>query len=89
MQNWYVYIIRCADSSLYTGVTTDLERRFNEHLHGKKGAKYFRRTSPLEIAYREPVLNRSEAIRREAEIKALSRPEKLQLIQASTPVRKG
>ena len=80
MQNWLVYIIRCSDGSLYTGITTDLERRFAEHLLGGKGAKYFRRCRPLGIVYTEAGLNRSEAARREARIKALSHKEKLELI---------
>jgi len=82
---WYVYIIRCSDASLYTGITTDLERRFAEHANhnGKqKGAKYFRARSPEEIVYVEGGHTRSTASRREAVVKKLSRQEKLLLIRA-------
>jgi len=84
---WYVYIIRCSDTSLYTGITTDVERRFSEHANhnGKKegvqrGAKYFRARSPEEIVYVEGGHTRSTASQQEAVIKKLSRQEKLLLI---------
>ncbi|WP_456448653.1 GIY-YIG nuclease family protein [Thiolapillus sp.] len=79
MTEWQLYIIRCSDDSLYTGITTDLERRFEQHLSGK-GAKYFNGRKPLEIVYRESCADRAEASRREAVIKRLSRREKLALI---------
>ena len=79
MTEWQLYIIRCSDDSLYTGITTDLERRFEQHLSGK-GAKYFNGRKPLEIVYRENCADRAEASRREAVIKRLSRREKLALI---------
>ncbi|BAO44657.1 GIY-YIG nuclease family protein [Thiolapillus brandeum] len=79
MAEWQVYIIRCNDDSLYTGITTNLERRFDQHLTGK-GAKYFNGRKPLEIVYREHCADRGQASRREAAIKSLSRREKLQLI---------
>lgn len=81
MSDWVVYIIRCSDGSLYTGITTDLERRFEEHRRGK-GAKYFRGREPVEIVYREGLSSRAEASRREARIKSLGREEKLLLIQS-------
>ena len=71
--NWQVYIILCKDNSLYTGITTDVQRRFAQHLAGT-GAKYFRGHSPLRLVYLEDGHNRSSASRREAEIKRL-RPE--------------
>lgn len=76
---WTLYIIGAANGALYTGITTDPERRFAEHASGK-GAKFFRGNPPQEIVYREEFPNRSEASRREAEVKALSRGEKLRLI---------
>lgn len=76
---WSVYIIRCSDESLYTGIATDVERRFNQHI-SLKGAKYFRTSQPLEIVYIETGHDRSSASRREAQIKRLSRVQKLQLI---------
>ncbi len=79
---WTVYIILASDGSLYTGITTDLERRFAEHKEGKagKGAKYFHGgRQPQKIVYSEPSKDRSRASRREAAIKSLSRQEKLAL----------
>ena len=78
--NWMVYIIRCNDNSLYTGVTTDLERRFQEHLGNPRGAKYFNGRKPVEVVYSEKDHTRSSASQREAAIKKLSRDEKLRLI---------
>ena len=78
--DWTVYIIRCTDESLYTGVTTDVERRFREHAGSKKGARYFNGRQPMEVVYREVGHDRSSACRREAAIKKLSRENKLLLI---------
>ncbi len=78
--NWTLYIIEASDASLYTGITTDVERRFAEHLHGPRGARYFNGRSPLRIIYREDGHNRASASRREIEIKKLSRQAKQQLI---------
>lgn len=77
--NWSVYIIRCSDDSLYTGITTDVERRFQQHLTGK-GAKYFRGRQPVAIEYQIDGLTRIDASRQETQIKQLSRAEKLALI---------
>ena len=78
--DWMVYIIRCSDNSLYTGVTTDLERRFQEHLGNPRGAKYFNGRKPMEGVYSEKGHTRSSASQREAAIKKLSRDKKLLLI---------
>jgi putative endonuclease len=78
--NWYVYIIEASDHSLYTGITTDPERRFLEHFGSTKNAKYFNGRKPLRIAYREAGHNRSSASKRESEIKKLARPKKIALI---------
>jgi putative endonuclease len=77
---WSLYIIEASDASLYTGITTDVERRFDEHLNCQKGAKYFNGRTPVKIVYREEGHDRSSASRREAEIKKLSRSEKQRLI---------
>jgi len=77
---WSLYIIEASDSSFYTGITTDVERRFEEHLQCRKGAKYFNGRSPIRVVYREDGHTRSSASRREAEIKKLSRTEKESLI---------
>ena len=77
---WFVYMIRASDESLYTGITTDVERRFNEHCGSTKGARFFRGRQPLEVVYTENHPDRSSALRREAVIKGLSRGLKLELI---------
>lgn len=77
---WFVYIIRASDDSLYTGITTDVERRFKEHCGTRLGARFFRGRQPLEVVYTENHPDRSSALRREAVIKGLSRVLKLQLI---------
>ena len=77
---WYVYIIRASDERLYTGVTTDVERRFNEHGSAGKGARFFRGRTPVEVVYTEPHPDRSSAQRRESAIKKLKREDKLELI---------
>lgn len=82
--HWSLYIIEASDASLYTGITTDIERRFDEHCKGLKGAKYFNGRRPIEVVYRELGHSRSSASRREAEIKKLSRREKQRLIEATS-----
>lgn len=76
---WHIYILRCGDGSFYTGITTDIKRRVKEHKDGV-GAKYTRGRGPLKLVYRETCKNRSVASKREAEIKRMSRKEKLGLI---------
>jgi putative endonuclease len=77
--NWLVYIILCSDDTLYTGITTDLQRRFDQHASGQ-GAKYFRGRRPLEIVYREAGHTRRSAAKREREIKGMDRSVKLAMI---------
>ncbi len=76
---WYVYILRCGDGTLYTGSTDDVEKRLAAHRAGK-GAKYTRGRGPLELVYSEQLPDKSAAMRREYAIKQLSRQEKLNLI---------
>ena len=76
---WYLYILRCKDNTLYTGITTDVEKRLEAH-RGGKGAKYTRGRGPLELVYRETCGSHSQALKREVEIKKLSRLEKQNLI---------
>ena len=78
--NWYLYILRCADGTLYTGITTNVERRLEAHRSGK-GAKYTRGRSPLELAYREECGSHSDALKRELLVKKMSREQKEQLIR--------
>lgn len=79
-QNNYVYILRCKDNSLYTGWTTNLENRINYHNLGK-GAKYTRSRRPVELVYYECFDNKSEALKREYQIKQLTKQEKELLIK--------
>ena len=74
--SWYVYVVRCSDNSLYTGITTDIERRVSEHNNGKAAAAYTRSRRPVQLVYQEACQTRSEATKREIEIKQLSRVEK-------------
>lgn len=78
---WLVYIVECADKSLYTGITSDLEKRMSAHAAGK-GAKYTIPRRPLILRYTETVESRGDALRREAAIKALDRTSKLMLIDS-------
>ena len=81
---WSVYMLRCADGSLYTGITTDLARRVAEHNgEGGPGARYTRSRRPVELVYVEAVASRAEAARREAAIKRLDRARKLALCASS------
>ncbi len=77
--NWQVYIILCSDNSLYTGITTDMDRRLRQHGKGR-GAKYFRGRRPERVVYLETGHTRSSASRREAEIKKLPHAGKLLLV---------
>lgn len=82
MSAYTVYILRCADGTLYTGCTNDLTRRLRTHSAGK-GAKYTRARLPVELVYTEAAADKSQALRREAAIKALDRRAKLALIRAT------
>lgn len=75
----YIYILRCGDSSLYTGWTTNLDKRFKEHCEGK-GAKYTRGRGPLELVYFEEFEDKRDAMKRECEIKKLTKEKKEILI---------
>jgi putative endonuclease len=83
---WFVYILRCADDTLYTGISTDVARRVDEHNAGAAlGARYTRARRPVVLVYQESVLNRSAALRREREIKCQDRAWKLALITSIPP----
>ena len=79
-KSWYLYILRCRDGSLYTGITTDVQTRLEAHRAGK-GAKYTRGRGPLELVYSENCGDHSAALKREFQVKALSRAEKMKLIE--------
>jgi putative endonuclease len=74
--NWFVYMIRASDDSLYTGITTDLERRLEQHQTGKGGAKYFRGRQACDFVFTESGHSRSSASVREAQIKKMTRKQK-------------
>ena len=81
MSEWFVYVVRCSDNSLYTGVTTDLPRRMEQHnTCNKTGAKYTRVRRPIELVYSEHSANRSTACQREYQIKQLNKAKKEELV---------
>ena len=80
--SYFVYIVKCSDDTLYTGITTDLKRRVEEHNGSVKGAKYTKLRRPVTLVYSEDAENRSSASQREYAIKKLSREKKLELINA-------
>ena len=84
-KNWFVYIVETEKGLLYTGITTNLKRRFQEHLKGKKGAKFFNLDRPKRIAYLSKVKNRSLATKIEISIKKLPKIKKLELIKSNYP----
>ena len=79
---YYVYILECSDATLYTGITTDLERRVQEHNSSQKGAKYTKVRRPVKLVYSLECDDRSSALKKEYAIKHLSRKEKLKLLQS-------
>lgn len=85
MSQWWVYMLRCADGSLYTGATTDLKRRVAEHNRGE-GGSYTRSHRPVTLAYAEPQADHSAALRREAAVKAMSKAKKEELVPSGTLV---
>ncbi|TLS76387.1 GIY-YIG nuclease family protein [Mariprofundus erugo] len=85
---WFIYLIRCRDGQLYTGITTDVERRLSEHRAGK-GAKYLRGRTPLSLAFSQQVGSHSDALKMERSIKKLSKTEKEKLICSSDCISGG
>lgn len=77
---WHVYLLRCADGTLYAGITTDLSRRLAEHNAGRAGAKYTRARRPVTLAWHESAVDRSAASRREYQVRKLPRPAKERLV---------
>ena len=88
-KDWFVYIVETEDGRFYTGVSTDVERRFERHKKGPGGggAKFFALSPPKNIRYREKCASRSEALRREAVLKGLDRKGKLALMNSGPPSR--
>lgn len=81
MDRHFCYILRCKDGSLYTGYTTDLDRRVDEHNTSNKGAKYTKSRRPCRLVYFEEFDNKSDAMKREAAIKKLSKKKKEELVE--------
>lgn len=81
MSNWSVYIVGCSDGSLYTGVTTDVERRVHEHNNTRKGAKYTRARRPVELVWSQYCVNKSTAYKLEDAIKRLGRKMKVAIVE--------
>jgi len=79
--SWFVYMLRCADNTLYTGVTTDVERRLEEHNVGPKGAKYTKARRPVKLVYTETCKDRSAAQIREFKLRHLPKVAKVKLIK--------
>lgn len=82
-QGWYVYILQCSDDTFYTGITTDIDRRLNEHNHGSNGARYTRARRPVRLVYSETCTSRSQAQQQEYRLRKLPRREKLALVAPS------
>ena len=87
---WYIYILKCSDSTLYAGITTDIKRRIGEHNHSPLGAKYTHGRRPVKLVYSKKFLpagrhgkNKSLAAKEEVRIKKLSRKEKISLCQSA------
>ncbi len=78
---WYVYILKCADETYYTGITIDLKRRIDEHNDSRLGAKYTKGRRPVKLVYARKIKNRALAAKEELRIKKLSRPQKIKLIR--------
>ena len=79
-KNWFVYMLRCADNSLYTGITTDIERRLMEHNAEKSVTRYTRARQPVELVYQEILESRAEACKREAQLKKNTKALKEKLV---------
>ena len=88
MNNWFLYLIRCKHGRLYTGITTDVERRFEEHNSSdKKGSKYLRGKAPLELVMKKKIGSRGMALKIEAEVKKLSKIKKEMFVDGKIKIR--
>ncbi|MEB8433152.1 GIY-YIG nuclease family protein [Cocleimonas sp. KMM 6892] len=86
ISEWFVYMLRCADNSLYTGVTTDVKRRLKEHNEDKAGAKYTRAKRPVSLVYEETAESRSAACQREYQLKKLKKSDKESFVRGELKV---
>lgn len=87
MSDYSIYLVRCRDGSLYTGIATDVSRRFSEHENGIKGAKYLRGKGPLKLVYQQEIGDRSTASKVESRVKRLSRTEKSDVLILSVRIK--
>ncbi len=87
MKLWYTYIVRCADNSLYTGVTTDIDRRLTEHNTSRRGAKYTRSRRPVTLVYLTEGMDKTSAFKLEAQIKKKSKRDKETLLDETSCAR--
>jgi putative endonuclease len=83
MKKYFLYIILCSDETMYTGITTNLERRIREHNSSKLGAKYTKSRRPVKLIYSKEFINRSESLKEESRIKKLSRKDKTKLVNSN------
>lgn len=81
--SYYVYMLRCADKTLYTGIARDVGKRLREHNEGQRGAKYTKARRPVTLVYTEPAADRSAALKQEHQLRQLTRAEKQALITAA------
>lgn len=87
MNNWFLYLIRCKHGRLYTGITTDVERRFEEHESSdKKGSKYLRGKAPLKLVLKKKIGNKTLALKVEAKVKKLSKIKKELLVEGKIKI---
>ena len=84
LSKWKLYVLKCVDGTLYTGITTDVTRRLHEHNSTKKGAKYTRSRRPVKLVYTKSFDNRSLVCKAEARFKKLNRPAKMTIIQSGS-----
>jgi len=82
-RHWYLYVVKCRDTTLYTGITTDLKRRLQEHNTSSKGSKYTRTRRPVTLVYQQAHRNRSEAQKAEYAFKRLTKQQKIEIIKKS------
>jgi len=87
MSEWYVYIVRCADNSLYPGIAKDVDKRLQEHnTDNQKGAKYTRARRPVQLVYQQGFDSRSEACKYEMKLKSMKKSEKEKLIKENNAI---
>ncbi len=87
METWFLYLIRCKDGNLYTGITTDVKRRFKEHKGGNRGSKYLRGKAPLELVLKKRIGDKGLALKVEDRVKKLTKIKKELLVEGKIGIR--